>query len=250
MSWSATQYSRFEDERNRPIRDLLARIPTQPVRRAVDAGCGPGNSTELLRARYQGAIVTGFDSSADMIAAACKRLPDLRFTVEDLTAWADEDGFDVILANAVIQWIPDHETLLPKLFARLAAGGSLAIQFPDNLNEPAHRLMREVATAGSWPIPEDRTEIQSAEWYYRVLRGCGAAVDIWRTTYYHPLAGAPAIVEWFKGTGLRPFLNPLNDEERAAFLRLYQSRIAEAYPAQEDGTVLLPFPRLFFIAVK
>ncbi|MFB1481460.1 trans-aconitate 2-methyltransferase [Corallococcus sp. RDP092CA] len=256
MDWSAAQYTRFEDERNRPIRDLLARLPTADVRRAADLGCGPGNSTELLRARLPTATVIGTDSSPDMLNAARKRLPDVRFDLGDIATWSDPGPYDVILANAVLQWVPDHATLLPALLQRLARGGSLAVQMPDNLEEPSHRLMRETASAGPWAdklegAASARTVRHDADWYFRVLREAGATVDLWRTTYFHPLAGgAGAVVEWFKGSGLRPFLEPLDAAEKTGFLTRYQAGIARAYPTLPDGTVLLPFPRLFLIATR
>jgi trans-aconitate 2-methyltransferase len=253
MSWSATQYSKFEDERNRPVRDLLAQVP-HDVARAADIGCGPGNSTELLIQRFPAARVLGMDSSADMIAAARKRLPDIAFEVADITTWPNQGPFDLLLSNAVLQWVPDHATLLPALMRRLAPGGSLAVQLPDNLDEPAHVLMREVAATGPWAAklasaPRARDSRHSAEWYYRALRDQGPEVNIWRTIYHHPLQGGPsAVVEWFKGTALRPFLAPLEGVERMDYLARYTQEIARAYPALPDGTVLLPFPRLFFVA--
>lgn len=255
MQWSATQYRLFEDERNRPIRDLLAQLPNQQVAHAADIGCGPGNSTELLQQRFPDAEVIGIDSSEDMIAAAQKRLPAIHFAVENITTWRSEQAFDVILANAVLQWVPNHATLLPRLLANLVPGGSLAVQVPDNMHEPSHRLMREVAADGPWAnklqaAPRAMDNRQSAEWYYRLLREQGAAVNIWRTTFFHPLANAHAIVEWFKGTGLRPYLEPLDEAEREAFLSRYEAAIAAAYPAMDDGIVLLPFPRLFFVATR
>ena len=254
MSWSAAQYVKFEEERTRPVRDLVQRIPNDRVARAADIGCGPGNSTEVLRERYPEARIVGVDSSPDMIDAARRRLPDVAFEVADIVGWADT-GFDIILANAVIQWIPGHEALLPALIGRLAAGGSLAVQTPDNLDEPSHRLKREVAAAGPWAAKltsaaDVRADRNDADWYFRLLRAHAPRVDIWRTTYFHPLAGARAIVEWLKGTGLRPFLDPLDAPEREAYLARYESEIAEAYPAEPDGTVLLPFPRLFFVATR
>ena len=150
MSWSAAQYVKFEDERTRPVHDLVARIPNAVVAGAADIGCGPGNSTEVLQARYPDAQIVGLDSSPDMIDAARKRLPGIAFAVADIRQWRPEQRFDVILANAVLQWIPGHETLMPALTERLSAGGALAVQMPDNLDEPSHRLMREVAGAGPW----------------------------------------------------------------------------------------------------
>jgi trans-aconitate 2-methyltransferase len=260
MTWSARQYLAFEEERTRPVRDLLAAVPALEARTAVDIGCGPGNSTEALAARFPRAKVSGFDSSPDMIAAARTRLPGVQFEVLDLESWLRSSGsaapladaIDVALSNAVLQWLPDHAVLFPALVAKLRPGGCLAVQVPDNLDEPAQRLMREVADEGSWrgklvDADRARVRIESAEWYYRLLRARCSRVDVWRTTYYHPLADANAIVEWFKGTGLRPFLDPLDTSERAAYLARYAERLAPLYPSQSGG-VLLPFPRLFMVA--
>ncbi|GAB3319914.1 trans-aconitate 2-methyltransferase [Larkinella ripae] len=255
MSWSAKQYSVFETERNRPIQDLLARIPTMNVITAADIGCGPGNSTELLRQHFPEATITGMDSSPDMIEAARRRLPDLAFEIADIATWANKGPFDVILANAALQWVPDHASLLPALLNKLTPGGSLVIQMPDNFEEPAHQLMRKVASNGPWAEKlaqaQNRQERKGAHWYYGLLQPKVRALDLWRTTYFHPLAGgAAAIVEWFKGTGLRPFLEPLDASEQSAYLAQYQQEIARAYPVFPDGTVLLPFPRLFLVAVR
>jgi trans-aconitate 2-methyltransferase len=238
------------------VRDLLAHIPTTTAASVADLGCGPGNSTELLRARFPEAAVIGIDSSADMIEAARKRLPYIDFEIVDIAAWPNPGPFDVILANAALQWVPDHEALLPLLVGKLAPGGSLAVQIPDNLEEPAHRLMRETAADGLWAeklneASSARAARQSAEWYYRVLRPHASTIDIWRTTYHHLLAGgAAAVVEWFKGSGLRPFIDPLDESERPIFLARYENAIGRAYTALSDGSVLLPFPRLFFVATR
>ncbi len=257
MSWSATQYTKFEDERNRPIHDLLAQIPNTSVARAVDIGCGPGNSTELLARRFPNAVVTGMDSSTDMIEAARKRMPGAQFEVDDIATWRSPGPYDVIFANAALQWVPDHTALIPDLMAKLAPGGSLAVQIPDNLDEPAHQLMRELASDPVWAerlgqAQQSRESRRRPDWYYRVLKEQGASsVNIWRTIYHHPLAGgAAAVVEWFKGTALRPYLAPLTEAERAQFLARYQDAVSHAYPAMPDGTVLLPFPRLLFVATR
>jgi trans-aconitate 2-methyltransferase len=256
MTWSARQYTSFEAERTRPVRDLLYGVPSSEVRRAVDLGCGPGNSTELLAVAFPEATVTGLDSSADMIDAARKRLPTLRFDLADIGTWDDPGLFDVILANAVLQWVPDHATLMPRLAGKLTQGGSLAVQMPDNLDEPAHRLMREVASAGPWAPKLDgaagaRAPRLPAEWYYALLRPQVTRVDVWRTVYHHVLAGGTdAVVEWFKGSGLRPFLAPLDAAETDGFLKAYRAALVEAYPPLPDGSVLLPFPRLFFVAMR
>ncbi|MFP3757332.1 Trans-aconitate 2-methyltransferase [compost metagenome] len=256
MTWSASQYVQFEDERTRPVRDLVQAIPTREARRVVDIGCGPGNSTEVLAARYADAQVTGLDSDADMVTAARKRLPDIDFALADATTWTDAGPYDVILANAVFQWVPDHATLFPSLVSKLAPGGSLAVQMPDNLDEPPHLLMRETALNGPWSpkltaAAQARTPLASERWYYELLKPHCSRVDIWRTIYQHPLKGGPAaVVEWFKGSGLRPFLAPLDAAEQAEYLRQYEAALARVFPAMADGTVLLPFPRVFIVATR
>lgn len=255
MSWSAEQYSKFETERNRPVLDLLVHIPSNGVKTAADIGCGPGNSTELLRDKYPLAQITGMDSSADMIDAARKRLPDIQFELADISTWEARGPFDIILANAALQWVPDHVKLFPALISKLSAGGSLAVQMPDNFNEHSHRLMREIASEGSWKdkltSSSKRVARETADWYYKELRGTVSKLDIWRTTYYHSLSGgADAIVEWFKGTGLQPYLNPLSENERLEFIKLYKNALAMSYKIYSDGTVLLPFPRLFIIVTR
>jgi trans-aconitate 2-methyltransferase len=255
MPWSASQYMKFEDERTRPVRDLIAAIPTAEASRAIDLGCGPGNSTEVLRARYPAASISGIDSAEDMVRAARERLPGVSFELTDIAIWQAPGPWNVILANAVLHWVPDHAVLLPRLVEALSSGGSLAVQMPDNLAEPSHRLMRQVASDGPWATKlagaqGERSEVASPAWYYSLLRPRCARVDVWRTTYHHPLAGLDAVVEWFKGSGLRPFLSPLDEEEQTEYLLRYRAALAGAYPTQPDGSVLLPFPRLFFVAMR
>jgi trans-aconitate 2-methyltransferase len=255
MNWSARQYVAFEEERTRPVRDLLAAVPRDGARRAIDLGCGPGNSTEVLLDRFPDAAVSGLDSSPDMIEAARRRLPAVEFEVGSVEDWDAPGPLDVILANAVFHWVPDHAHLFPRLVEKLDPGGALAVQMPDNLGEPSHRLMRQIAAEGPWAdqlaaAAGERTEVQTAEWYFRLLQPLCARVDVWRTTYHHLLAGPAEVVEWFKGSGLRPFLAPLDEAQRAAFLGRYEAAIAAAYPPAADGTVLLPFPRLFIVAVR
>jgi trans-aconitate 2-methyltransferase len=254
-AWSPNQYLKFEDERTRPARDLLVAVPLTAVRSAVDIGCGPGNSTELIAARYPQAEIAGFDNSPEMIAAARRRLPKARFAEADVVTWTPSAPVDLLFANAVFQWVPEHVTVLQRLMEALAPGGVLAVQMPDNLDEPSHRLMREVARMGPWAealaeAEGEKEEIPDAEIYYDQLKPGAAHVDVWRTVYHHPLADAAAIVAWFKSTGLRPYLNRLDPQQQAAFIAAYQARIADAYPPRVDGRVLLPFPRLFIVAVR
>lgn len=252
MTWSAAQYSTFERERTRPVRDLLAALPPQSISTAIDLGCGPGNSTQVLAERYPHAALRGLDSSEDMLAAARQLLAVLDFELGDIATWSAPQGVDVILANASLQWLPDHAQLYPHLVRQLTEGGCLAIQTPDNLDEPAHRRAREIASQGPWAdkiAAIKHPPRHTATYYYDVLSPHCQQVEVWRTTYYHPLmGGAQAVVEWFKGSALRPYLAALDAGEQAQFLQLYVQAMEQDYPPAADGKVLLPFPRLFIVA--
>jgi len=254
MSWSARQYSLFEQQRTRPVRDLVAAIPRESAQTAVDLGCGPGNSTEVLAERFPQARVTGLDSSTDMLGEARQRLAAVEFIQADIGDWKPAQTYDVILANASLQWVPDHAQLYPRLVSLLNPGGVLAVQTPDNLDEPAHRLAREIAASPQWAdrIGDVRhPDRHPAPYYFDLLRPHCAEVDVWRTTYHHPLAGGhAAVVEWFKGSALRPYLQRLDQAAQQDFLDTYLHAISQAYPLLADGTVLLPFPRLFIVATR
>ncbi|MBY5825879.1 trans-aconitate 2-methyltransferase [Rhizobium leguminosarum] len=253
--WSPAQYLKFEDHRTRPAVDLLGRVPGADVVSAVDIGCGPGNSTELLTTRFPGARVLGMDSSDRMIEAARQRLPAAEFGIGDIESWEPQTPQQLLFANAVLQWVPDHRRLFPRLISFLADGGSLAVQMPDNLNEPTHACMRQAACDARWQerlaaADSERTAIEKAATYYEILKPHCRHVDIWRTTYFHPLRGLEGIVEWFKSTGLLPYLSRLDEHERESYLAIYRGLLAEHYVEAPDGTVLLPFPRLFIVAIK
>jgi len=256
MDWSAQQYLKFENERTRPVRDLLSAVPENEVRFAVDLGCGPANSTEVLAARFPAAEIVGIDSSPAMIEAARHRLPTLDFEIARIETWKAPRPVDLMLANAVLQWLPDHAVLFPRLLGMLAEGGRLAVQMPDNLDQPTHRLMRELAGREPWAgklaaALSARTALAGAEWYFRLLAPLSRRVDVWRTTYHHPLAGgAEGVVEWVKATALRPFLDPLDERERVAFLAQYRDLVAAAYAPLPDSRVLLAFPRFFLVATR
>jgi trans-aconitate 2-methyltransferase len=253
--WSAQQYLKFEDERTRPARDLLAQIPLLEARKVVDIGCGPGNSTQLLVGRWPQASVIGVDTSADMLRQARERLPGHTFIEANIAHWAPPASTDVVFANAVFQWVPEHLKHLKRLVGSLSKGGVLAVQMPDNLDEPSHILMREVAYMEPWrkqlsKAAELRDTLPKPGSYYDALKPLCSRLEIWHTIYNHVLDDATAVVEWVKGTGLRPFVDPLEPPERKAFVAEYTARIAGTYLPQKDGKVLLRFPRLFIVAVR
>jgi trans-aconitate 2-methyltransferase len=253
--WNPALYRRFEDERTRPARELLSRVPLVQASQVVDLGCGPGNSTELLVERFAGAQVVGTDNSQAMLESARKRLADVRFELSDISTWVPDKAPDMIYANAALQWVPAHEALIPRLFAALAPGGVLAVQMPDNREEPTHRAMRDTATldpfAGAIGDVETlRSAILPLSRYYDLLAPQAAQVDVWHTIYQHPMASPAAIVEWVSSTGLKPFVERLPESLRPAYLTEYERRIARDYPPRADGKLLLAFPRLFFVAQR
>lgn len=254
MTWSAAQYSKFLDDRTRPARDLLAAVPLQDPDRVVDLGCGPGNSTGLLVDRYAHADVTGLDSDPDMLTAARKALPECRFVQERIQDWRPQSPVDLIFANASLQWLDDHAALFPHLLGLLAPGGALAVQMPDNLDEPTHRAMRQVAADPRWAArladaSSRRKPLLDALQLHTLLRPLCRRLDVWRTVYQFELDGLDAIVDWFKGSALRPYLDALDPDEQIAFLSDYRDAVAPHYP-QTAGRVLLAFPRAFFVAQK
>lgn len=253
--WNPERYLEFGDERTRPARDLLAQVPLATARRVHDLGCGPGNSTALLVDRFPQAQVTGVDNSPAMLEAARAACRGADFVFGDLSTWSPQEPTDLLFSNAAFQWVPDHVAVLERLAGCLPEGGVLAVQMPDNLAEPSHRLMQTAAEQGPWAeklrlASAARDMLPTVDSYYRRLGACFRRFDIWHTIYNHPLAGVDGIVAWLGSTGLRPFLAPLDAAERAAFLARYTAHLAEAYPLQADGTVLLRFPRLFMAGVR
>ncbi len=253
--WDPLQYQRFEAERDRAAQDLLARLPPDLAPREIwDLGCGAGQHAIQLKRRHPEAAVHGLDSSAAMLEQARANGPDIDWRPGDLAVWRPEVAPDLIFANASLQWLPDHAALFPRLAQALAPGGVLAVQMPMAHGTHHHALMREVAAQGPWA---DRlagvgtiAPLLSAEAYHALLAPDCADIDIWSTSYLHVLGGPDAVLEWMKGTALRPYLSALADDAamREAFLSALGARLAEAFPAGRDGATLLPFPRLFLVA--
>jgi trans-aconitate 2-methyltransferase len=255
--WSAAQYLKFEEQRTRPARDLLSRTPISNPQHIVDLGCGPGNSTAVVLDRYPKARVTGMDSSEDMIKTAKAMLPHVDFTLADLSSYTPAEPVDLLFSNAVFQWIA-HEDRIPimeRLINSLPSGGVFAFQVPDNYLEPTHKAMREVAQKGPWaetlaPLKPGLGPFHSPQELYNSLKPLCSSLDIWHTYYHHPLPEHKDVVEWVKGTGLRPFVDPLAADQKEGFLEAYMEKIKQVYPSSVDGSVLLRYPRLFLVAVR
>jgi trans-aconitate 2-methyltransferase len=254
MAWDADQYLKFGGERTQPSRDLLARIPLAAPRSVVDLGCGPGNSTAMLAQRWPEADVTGVDSSPAMLEQARRDYPEARWIEADIARWSAPGAHDLIFSNAALQWVPDHETLLPALLDALPPGGVLAAQMPRNFAAPNHALLRETAAEPRWALrmPDEGRLMPVGDpgFYHDLLAPLAARLDIFEIEYLHVLDGPEGVVEWMKGTGLRPFLQRLDASEHDDFLASYKGRIRQAYPRRASGKVLFPFRRIFLVASR
>lgn len=253
-AWNPTLYLQFGDERTRPAEDLLARVALEQPQRIVDLGCGPGNSTALLRRRWPTAYVVGLDNSQQMIDRARQDAPDGTWLLADVHTWAADEPFDLVYSNATLHWLPDHAALFPRLFGQVAPGGALAVQMPANGESPAYRLIRALADDPVWSdrmaAARSAARIETPSLYYDVLCPLASRIDLWETTYYHVLGGPPAIIDWVRGTGLRPYLNALDADEQQEFLARLLDGLISAYPRQVDGNVLFAFKRLFLVAYR
>lgn len=257
-SWNSTQYLKFSGERTQPSIDLARRVALDAPARVVDLGCGPGNSTDVVARRWPQADVTGVDNSAAMLEQARKDFPKLRWAESDIASWAhanDAVPYDVVFSNAALQWVPAHAELLPALMDRVANGGALAVQVPANIDAPAHRLMRELAASSLWrrhfATSVREWHVHEPGFYYDTLAPLAMKLDLWITEYLHVMPDAAALLEWYRGTGLRPWLQALPDDAtRERFAADYLRELKTAYPAQSNGRVLFPFRRLFFVAYR
>jgi len=254
VKWDPGTYQRYADERGRPFDDLLARVRCHDARVVVDLGCGPGDRTRTLAERWPGATVTGVDSSPEMVAtAAAEGISErLSFVTADLRGWRPDRPVDVLVSNATLQWVPGHLDLLPGLAAWLAPGGWLAFQVPGNFSAPSHRLLAELRTSPRWRERVGGDAIRTAAvaqpaTYLRMLVSLGLQVDAWETTYLHVLPGDDAVLEWTRGTALRPVFAVLDEAEQAEFVAEYAALLRVAYPSDGFGTVL-PFRRIFVVA--
>jgi trans-aconitate 2-methyltransferase len=244
-TWDPTAYLAFDDHRARPFYDLLARVAARSPRRVVDLGCGPGNRTGTLAARWPDAAIEAVDSSAEMVAAARARGIDAHRV--DVADWVPTPDTDVVVTNAVLHWVPGHRELLPRWVAALPAGAEFALQVPGNFGAPSHVLVRELARRWDVVLRGDDTVATPAE-YAALLAATGAEVDVWETTYLHRLTGSDPVLAWIGSTALRPVRDALDDAAYAAFTAELAPRLRSAYPAQPDGTTWFPFRRIFAVA--
>ncbi len=256
-TWDSQQYLKFANERTQPSIDLAARVALDAPARAIDLGCGPGNSTAVVARRWPNAAVTGLDSSPAMLATARKDFPALTWLQNDIAAWArsNTEKYDLIFSNAALHWVPDHATSLPRIFESVAPGGALAFQVPHSLASPHQTCMRELPGAPKWrarfPQPPAVWLVEPVNFYYDLFAPRANHVDLWLTDYIYVFDGVAGIVEWHKGAALLPFLKLLPDDAtRAEFLADYLAAITPHYPPQANGKVLLPFRRLFVIAYR
>lgn len=253
--WNAEQYLKFEQERTLPSKDLIQRIALDAPQRIIDIGCGPGNSTAALYARFPRAWIMGIDNSPAMIETAAAQYPHLHFQLCDAACGFDGLGsaFDLVFSNACIQWVPDHPALLRNMMGLLRPGGVLAVQTPMNYAEPIHQIIGEVAGSARWKKYFDSPRIfynLKPAAYFDLLSEIASDFQMWTTTYYHRMPSHQSIMEWYRGTGLRPYLNALDREQRACFEAEIFREVQKAYPVQANGEVIFRFPRLFFTAVK
>ncbi len=253
--WNSNQYLKFKAQRTQPAIDLASRISATDPLEIIDIGCGPGNSTRVLKNRFPNAHVTGSDYSDNMLETARRDNPDCDFIKLDAGGDLSEYSgrFDVVFSNACIQWVAEHKKLLPSLFSMLKENGTLAIQIPLNFEEPIHKIIgRTVASpkwSGKFKNPRIFYTLTEGE-YFDILSDLTDNFEVWKTTYFHRMPGHESIIEWYKSTGLRPYLEELSESDKEAFLAEIRAEIEKEYPIQKNGEIIFRFPRLFFMAKK
>ena len=252
--WNSEQYLKFKNQRTQPAIDLAKRITIEQPKNILDIGCGPGNSTFVLKKMFPQAYILGVDNSEDMINKAKETYPNINFQLCDVTTDIDKmDTYDVIFSNACLQWIPNHKDVIPMLFKKLNKNGILAVQIPMNEQEALFRIMNDVLSEPQWNFSSMNIETNKTllpEEYFDILSSCTENFDIWETTYYHNMPSVEAMVEWVKGTRLRPYLNALDENSAEKLEAEIIKRAAVAYHTQKNGEMIFKFRRFFFVANK
>jgi trans-aconitate 2-methyltransferase len=254
-TWNPQQYLKFKNERTQPSVDLVARIRVDHPGTILDIGCGPGNSTQVLYQRWPNAEITGVDNSPEMIEKARRDYPHQKWLLADASKLELDRAYDVVFSNAVLQWIPDHDLLIPRFFAIVNPKGSLAVQVPANNESPVHKALLTVSSREKWSRftsgSEKQLTYRTAEYYYNILSPLSSELDLWEIIYHHVLDSHAGMIEWYKGTGMRPFLERLpDDESRKEFEDEMLTECKQSYPIQKDGKVIYAFKRIFFVAYK
>lgn len=252
--WSSEQYLKFEKQRTQPAIDLAKRITMENPKNILDIGCGPGNSTSVLQKIFPQAHILGVDNSEDMIAKAKRAYPNINFQMCDVSTEIDKiGGYDIIFSNACLQWIPNHKGFIPMLLSKLNKMGVLAVQIPNNGQETLFRIMNDVISEPQWnfsSLKMGTNETLSPEEYFDILSSCTDSFDIWESVYYHNMPSVEAMVEWVKGTRLRPYLNALDKANAEKLEKEIIKRAMTTYHAQKNGDFIFRFRRLFFVACK
>ena len=252
-TWEPQTYLRYADIRFRAGIDLIARIPKLDYPLIYDLGCGTGHLTRILADAFPGSKVTGVDSSPEMLSEAQREFPALDWQQADITSWCPPAPLHLIYSNAALQWVSDHEALLPALLSKLQAGGVLAMQVPRHFESPSHLGLKELVMQSEWRAalePLLLAPILAPETYWRWLSPHARNLDIWETIYLQVLDGKDPVVNFMRGTALRPFLSVLPEHEAGRFVEAFADRMTAAYPPQANGQTLFPFRRLFVVAQK
>ncbi len=253
--WNAELYSKFLKDRTQPSIDLANRIMSDNPKSIIDIGCGPGNSTRVLKDKFPNARVIGVDSSKDMIKTAESNYNDIEFMMFDAGKDFDKlnDKFDIVFSNACIQWIPNHEKLLKNMMSILNDGGIMAVQTPMNYKEPIHRIIEGLVYSDKWKNyfhnPREFYNLKQEE-YFDLLSKISSNFTIWETVYCHRMPSHESIMEWYRSTGLRPYLSALSEKKAAEFEKDVFEQVEKEYPVQENGEIIFRFPRFFFTAAK
>ncbi|MDE6862792.1 MAG: methyltransferase domain-containing protein [Eubacterium sp.] len=252
--WNSEQYLKFKKDRTQPSIDLANRLDIENPKRILDIGCGPGNSTAVLKRRYPDAYVLGADFSPNMIKTAKADYNNIDFMLFDATKDFEKlnGKFDIVFSNACIQWVPNHKKLLKDMMNILNPKGIMAIQVPINFEEPIHRIITELVTSEKWSeyfTPRIFHTLTECE-YFDILSELTEHFELWKTVYCHRMPSHQSIIEWYKSTGMKPYLDVLNANEQKQFIADVLDEIKKEYPIQANGEIIFRFPRLFMLAVK
>lgn len=253
-TWDQELYYRFRQQRTQPSIDLVARIPLETPSRIVDLGCGAGNSTAALRNRWPASSIVGVDSSEEMLGEAKQADDGTVWVKDDIASWQPDEPFELVFSNAALQWLPDHSELIPRLLQAVTPGGVLAVQLPDHYESALYRVLIEVSRDARWSprMEAARNSLtrHTVSFYYDLLSGCAERFDIWTTEYHHELQSHEDILTFHRGSGMRPYLEKLAEDETESFEQLILEGYRQAFPKQANGRVLFPFKRLFFMVYR